>query len=91
MHPKKLAPIWIVIVLIIIGMAVADQLRLPPDQRTWHGMLWRRVPYDLRRPSWQRVRAEFWNKHTSQLLTPHAFGVGWGINFYPIFHTSEIK
>ncbi len=83
--------IAVAIVLITLGTAIVDQLRLPMGQRTWHGVLWGRVPYDLRFPTWQRVQEEFWNKDTSRLLTPHAFGVGWGINFYPIFHTSEIK
>jgi hypothetical protein len=78
--------VWSVFVLLAFGLAIADQLRLPPDQRTWHGLLWGRVPYDLRRPTLQRVRAEFWNPETRQLFTPHAFGVGWGINLYPLFH-----
>jgi hypothetical protein len=86
MKSKKEPSIWIVFVLLALGLAVADQLRLPPDQRTWHGMLWGRIPYDLRFPTAQRLREEFWNEESTQLFVPHAFGVGWGINLYPLFH-----
>jgi hypothetical protein len=34
----------------------------------------------------ERIRATVWNKYISQILTPHAFGVGWSINLYPLFH-----
>ena len=71
--------------IIAIGAAILDQLRQPPEQRTWQGHLVG-VPYDLRLPTIERIREKFWNKSTSRILTPHLFGVGWSINFYPLLH-----
>ncbi|HZT07225.1 MAG TPA: hypothetical protein VFC51_09360 [Chloroflexota bacterium] len=66
-----------------IGLALAaivQELRRPPDERTWHGRVMGFVPYDFRPPTIQRIRDEFWNTESPEVLTPHAFGVGWGIN-----------
>jgi|SRR6266516_2972168 len=69
----------------LIIRAIMEQRRLPPGERTWHGTIYG-VPYDFRVPTAERLRATFWNKDTSQLLVPQAFGVGWTINFYPLVH-----
>jgi hypothetical protein len=69
----------------LVIRAIREQLRLPPGERTWHGTI-SGVPYDFRRPTAERLRATFWNKDTSQLLVPQAFGLGWTINFYPLVH-----
>jgi hypothetical protein len=69
----------------LIIRAIMEQLRLPPGERTWHGIIYG-VPYDFRRPTVERLRATFWNENTTQLLVPQAFGVGWTINFYPLVH-----
>ena len=69
----------------LIIRAIMEQLRLPREERTWHGTNYG-VPYDFRRPTGERLRATFWNEDTPQLLVPQAFGVGWTINFYPIVH-----
>jgi hypothetical protein len=59
--------------------AIADQLRRKRRKRTWHGRLLGAVPYDLRRPTWKRVRERVWNPRGS-LIGPTVFGVGWSIN-----------
>ena len=41
--------------LLLMGAAVIRELRLPPRKRTWHGLLWRRIPYDLRPPNPARI------------------------------------
>lgn len=69
----------------LIGLAVREQLRLPPEQRTWHGTLYG-IPYDFRWPTVERLRDAFWNKDTPQVLVPHAFGMGWSINLYPLIN-----
>lgn len=69
----------------LVVAAIMDQLRLPPEQRTWHGEI-AGVPYDFRMPTMERLQAAFWNKDTARVLVPHAFGVGWSINFYPLFY-----
>ncbi|MCU1491100.1 MAG: hypothetical protein JWM85_2505 [Acidimicrobiaceae bacterium] len=44
------------------------------------------LPYDLRRPSLERLRAEVWNPDSPRLLTPKAFGWGYGLNLYWVSH-----
>jgi hypothetical protein len=60
---------------------VVRELRLPPEQRTWHGHLFGRLPYDLRRPTFARIQNTLWNPENPKLLVPTAFGVGWTLNF----------
>jgi hypothetical protein len=60
--------------------AVVRELRLPKEERTWHGHLFGKVPYDLRRPSLDRLKTALWNPRDAHLLVPTALGVGWTIN-----------
>jgi hypothetical protein len=69
----------------LAAVAVREQLQRDPAERTWHGKVLG-VPYDFRKPTPERLRASFWNEESSQLFVPHAFGMGWSVNFYPIFH-----
>ncbi len=78
---------WSSLVLFLVVAALRDQLRLPPQERTWHGRIAGKIPYDFRPPTAERIRAAFWNKNTSEILVPHAFGIGWTINLYPLLHT----
>lgn len=64
----------------LVAMAVIKELRAPAGQRTWHGQLMGFVPYDLRRPTLQRLRAAWWNPDDERLFTPRPFGVGWALN-----------
>jgi hypothetical protein len=69
--------------LIGIGLLVAavmKELRTPPEQRTWHGVLAGFVPYDLRRPTVARLRERLWAPDDARLFTPQPFGVGWTVN-----------
>lgn len=43
---------------------------------SWHGL-----PYDLRPPTADRVRAAWWNPADARLLTPRVWGAGWAVNF----------
>jgi hypothetical protein len=68
--------------LIGLGIAIAaiiKELRLPKDQRTWNGLLGGFVPYDFRRPTFERIRDTFWDP-TGKVLVGRPFGVGWTIN-----------
>ena len=78
--------LWRAVVILLVALAVRDQLRLPPEERTWHGRIGGVIPYDFRRPTIERIRAAFWNKGTSQILVPQPFGVGWTVNLYPLLH-----
>jgi hypothetical protein len=77
-------------ILALLGMAIREQLQLPPEQRTWHGTF-AGIPYDFRIPTIDKLWATFWNKDTSRILVPHAFGMGWSINFYPLVHPMEVQ
>jgi uncharacterized membrane protein len=74
----------------LMGLAVREQLQMPPEERTWHGTLYG-IPYDFRRPTIERLREAFWNKDTARVLVPQAFGMGWSINFYPLIHTQAAE
>lgn len=94
-HKKKKRPtpgdvMVITGVAALMGLAIREQLQLPPEERTWHGTLYG-IPYDFRPPTFERLRAAFWNKDTTRVLVPNAFGMGWSINFYPLINppTSE--
>ncbi len=82
--PKNI--IWSTLLVLLVALAIGEQLRLPPEERTWHGRIAGRIPYDFRPPTAERIRATFWNKDTSQILVPQAFGIGWTINLYPLLH-----
>lgn len=66
--------------LALTAAAVAKELRLPKDQRTWHGRVGRFVPYDFRVPTVTRVRERMWAPEDRRVLVPQVFGVGWTLN-----------
>ena len=84
--------ITIIGIATLMGLAVREQLQMPPEERTWHGTLYG-IPYDFRRPTIERLRETFWNKDTTHVLVPQVFGMGWSINFYPLINppTAEHK
>ncbi len=74
----------------LMGLAIREQLHMPREERTWHGTLFG-IPYDFRWPTIERLRETFWNKETARVLVPHAFGMGWSINFYPLINPPSAK
>jgi Family of unknown function (DUF5808) len=58
-----------------------DGSRVPDVQGKLLGM-----PYDWRRPTMARIRARVWNAEEPRLFPPKAFGWGYGINLYRLFH-----
>lgn len=72
------------IVLASLGLVVAalkQELDRPAEERRWHGTIAGLVPYDFRLPTPERFRQAWWNPDDERIFTPHAFGVGWSINF----------
>jgi uncharacterized membrane protein len=67
---------WLAIALAVA--AVVRELRLPADERTWHGRILY-VPYDFRIPTLDRLRERLWAPD-QPILVPHFFGVGWSVN-----------
>ncbi len=94
MNRKKIASpiniIFSVVFLIYVAIAITQQLQRPPEERTWYGKI-AGIPYDFRLPTVERIRAALWNKDTSQIFLPQAFGIGWSINMYPIIHPKEVQ
>jgi len=66
--------------LVLLIASIVRELRLPKDKRTWHGVVFGKVPYDLRPPTFRRLKAALWNPHNSHMVVPTAFGVGWTVN-----------
>jgi len=75
--------------LLLLLASIIRELRLPAEQRTWHGRLFGKVPYDLRLPSPGRVTATMWNPAERRLLVPTVFGVGWTFNFAAAWATLQ--
>ncbi|MCW2784919.1 MAG: hypothetical protein JWP74_1436 [Marmoricola sp.] len=44
------------------------------------------MSYDWRRPTKERYQKRLWNPDEPRLFTPRAFGWGYSVNFYRIFH-----
>ncbi len=90
---KLLSPrnvVFSILLATLVGAVIREQLRLPPEQRIWHGDILG-IPYDFRWPTFERLRTTFWNKNTSQLLVPQAFGMGWTINLYPLVYPQKLE
>ncbi len=64
----------------LMGAALASELRKASGERTWHGRIAGKVPYDLRPPTIGRVRERLWNRADRRILVPTVFGVGWTVN-----------
>lgn len=73
------ASLWRTILMVIGVVAVAQELRKAPDERTWHGKVADLVPYDFRPPTLDRFRQAFWNPD-GPLVSGKAWGVGWVLN-----------
>jgi len=71
---------WRLALAIIGVIAVIQELRKPPDERTWTGKVADLVPYDFRRPTIERVRSTYWNPE-GPIIAGKVFGVGWAPNF----------
>ena len=64
----------------VAAAAVAQQLRMPPEERTWHGRVAGIVPYDFRPPTFDRIRSSWWSPEDERIITEQVFGVGWAVN-----------
>jgi len=78
--PISARGLWRLVVAAIGVIAIVQELRKTPDERTWHGKVADVVPYDFRLPTVERVRSTYWNPE-GPILSAKAFGVGWAPNF----------
>jgi hypothetical protein len=74
--------VWLVRTAIVLAVAGAlyRELRLPPEERTWHGRLFGVIPYDFRLPTPARIRDAYFNTKSDTVFTPEPIGVGWAVN-----------
>ncbi len=68
-----------VLVAVLTIAAVIKELRLPKEERAWHGALGGFVPYDFRMPTFTKVKETLWNPDGA-IVVGRVFGVGWTIN-----------
>jgi len=79
MSKQSNGTLWLMAAGALVGAAMAKELGQPRQERTWHGRIMG-LPYDFRPPTPARIRAEFWDPDNDAVLTPHAFGIGYGVN-----------
>jgi hypothetical protein len=72
--------LWRLALLIVGVVAVAQELRKPREERTWHGKVADLVPYDFRKPTRERLRETYWNPG-GPMISGKVWGVGWAPNF----------
>ena len=72
--------LWKLALAIVGVVAIVQELRKPPEERTWQGTVAGLVPYDLRKPTIERFRDTYWNPD-GPILSGKAWGVGWAPNF----------
>ena len=66
--------------LTLVESALLQELRKPPEQRSWHGRIAGLIPYDLRPPRVERITRAWWNPEDERVFTSQAFGIGWSVN-----------
>lgn len=70
--------------LAVAAAAVVKELRTPAEHRVGHGTVAGVVPYDFRRPTFDRAKHRLWNPE-GPLVSPQVFGVGWTVNLGALF------
>ncbi len=60
--------------------AIYQELRKPPEARTWNGKVAGVVPYDFRVPTLARLREAYWAPESDEVFSEKVFGVGWAVN-----------
>ena len=63
----------------LTAAAIGQELAKEPAERTWQGKV-AGVPYNFRLNDWSDIAREYWNPQSDRILTPHAIGIGWGVN-----------
>jgi hypothetical protein len=77
---KDLVSLIRTLIWVAFAAAIYQELRKPPEARTWNGKVAGIIPYDFRIPTLERLRAAYWAPDSDQILSEHVFGVGWAVN-----------
>jgi hypothetical protein len=65
----------------LVLVALVRELRKPRAERTWNGKVVGLVPYDVRIPTVERLRARMWAPDDAHVVMPQVFGMGWTLAF----------
>lgn len=68
--------------------AIDQELKKSPDERTWKGKI-AGVPYNFNVPEWSSIVGEYWNTESDEIMSPHAVGIGWGVNFAAVTRRAQ--
>jgi hypothetical protein len=82
---KRSRSLFRLLSLALLAAAVVTELRKPKQERTWQGELVGVVPYDLRFPTPDRIKASLWSPDDRRWFLPRAAGVGWSPNLGRIY------
>src|SRR5579862_1554891 len=72
----------------LTAAAIGQELAKAPAERTWKGTV-AGVPYNFRLNEWSNIAAEYWNPDSDRILTPHAIGLGWGVNLAAVARRAQ--
>lgn len=77
---KDLAKLFRTLAWIAFVGALYQELKKPPEQRTWHGKVFGAIPYDFRIPTIDRIREAYWAPESDRVFSDKVIGVGWAVN-----------
>jgi hypothetical protein len=77
---KELVRLVRTLMWMAFAAAIYQELKKPPEARTWNGKVAGTVPYDFRLPTLDRLRDAYWNPDSEELFSEKVFGVGWAVN-----------
>ena len=86
---KRSRSIYRLVSFALLAAAVVTEMRKPKEERTWHGELAGVVPYDLRFPTPERIKASLWSPDDHRWFLPRAAGVGWSPNLGRIYRALQ--
>jgi hypothetical protein len=72
--------------MVLMAVAIYQELQKPPEERTWHGRVMDFFPYEFRLPTVDRLLSRVWNPDDSRILMPTVFGVGWTMNLGRLYY-----
>ncbi|MCL4464553.1 MAG: DUF5808 domain-containing protein [Chloroflexi bacterium] len=72
--------------MVLIGVAIYQELQKPPEERTWHGKVMDFFPYEFRVPTVDRLMSRVWNPEDPRIFMPTMFGVGWTVNLGRLYY-----
>ena len=84
----KLTWFMVGVVTGLSAAAIGQELAKPPEERTWKGKV-AGVPYNFRVQDWTNIATEYWNPESDTVMSPHAIGLGWGINFAALVQRAQ--